>query len=121
MYSECSSVKGSQVAANISTIIIKPKGMGKVLEFLDKEKCLGKECVSKVVDKVDVSIEKGGGKWRMAARKKYGAKGMVGVFSPIKRIIEARQAIKKKNYCCPSLLGKGQLGGESKLISPIKK
>ncbi|KAK1566900.1 hypothetical protein Q3G72_005780 [Acer saccharum] len=36
-------------------------------------------------------------KWRRATRKKHGTKGMVGVSSPIKRILEARQIIKKKS------------------------
>ncbi|KAI9154499.1 hypothetical protein LWI28_027157 [Acer negundo] len=57
-------------------------------------------------------------KWIRVARKKNGAKGLVGVYSPIKRILNAHKIIKKKSRDgSPSSFGIGQSIGES-FVSP---
>ncbi|TXG62055.1 hypothetical protein EZV62_013418 [Acer yangbiense] len=61
-------------------------------------------------------------KWRRAARKKHGPKGMVGVSSLIKRILEACQIIKNKSRDGnPSPSGKAQSRGESSLSPSNRK
>ncbi|KAI9197035.1 hypothetical protein LWI28_029240 [Acer negundo] len=61
-------------------------------------------------------------KWRRAARKMHAFKGLIGVISPIKRILEAYHIAKTKNRDNNlSPKGKGHLRGRSKKNSSKRK
>ncbi|TXG60762.1 hypothetical protein EZV62_012125 [Acer yangbiense] len=108
---------------------LKTKEMDEVLE--ENDGCSGgNQCVEEsegadkgceehmVLSPGKVSVRK----WRIVARKWYGSKGMLGVTSPIKRILEAHHIAKSNNRDKSlSPKGKGQQIRGSKKNSPKKR